>query len=410
MRSTKEEDASKEDGATAQPSESTVEEKSTAVADSQKPRLVNGPTAGGDAENAPAAPSGTEVQPGAQPQLDAHPRPGSARKLRVLLAVVLILAGAGGYGAYWFLWVRGTVSTDDAYVEAPIVSVASRLPERVEEVLVKEGQQVKRGQILVRFASDLLAVQVAQAQAAVHGAEALLEEKRNSPRPEEIEVARAEVRVEEVELTLQEKEVARAVQLAKVKAISAQELERRRSALAGARSRLEVSRLRFTLLAAGPPPQELRQAEANLEMARGRLESARISLADAQLEAPSDGVIAKRMVDSGEVVQKGQALFQIVESGKSWVVANLEEDQISRVHEGQPVRLWIDAYPGREFQGRVGPIYAATLSRFSLLPSSSASGSFIKVTQRIPVRIDWASEDLPPMYPGLNVIVRIRTE
>lgn len=403
MRSTKEEDSAAIQS-TAESTGSTLDAESTADAESQRPRLVDAPPVG----ESPGAPSSPPAGAGAQPGL--QPKPGGARKLRLLLALVLILAGAGGYGGYWWFWVRGTVSTDDAYVEAPIVSVASRLSERVDEVLVKEGQQVARGQTLVRFASDLLAVQVRQAEAATQSAEALLEEKRNSPRPEEIEVARAEVRVEEVELILQEKEVARAMRLAKVKAISAQELERRRSALEGARSRLEVSRRRFSLLKAGPPPQELRQAEGTLELARGRLQAARIFLADSRLRAPADGVIAKRMVDSGEVVQKGQALFQIVESGESWVVANLEEDQISRIHEGQSVRLWIDAYPGREFQGRVGPVYPATLSRFSLLPSSSASGSFIKVTQRVPVRIDWRSDDLPPMFPGLNVLVRIRAE
>lgn len=346
----------------------------------------------------------------AAPQESSRQRANGRRGLRLLLVLLLILGGAAGYGGYWWYSVRGTVSTDDAYVETRIISVASRLPERVDAVLAREGQSVKRGQVLLRLASDQLRIRVRQRQAALRGAVALLKEKRNSPRPEEIEVARAEVRVFMVERDQQDNEVARAMRLEKVNAISAQELERRRSAQQGARSRLEVGRRRLSLLMAGATEGEIQRARAGMSLARALLQAARTELADSRLRSPVDGVVAKRMVDPGEVVQKGQAVFQIVETGKSWVVANLEEDQISRVHEGQKVRIWIDAYPDREFKGLVGPLYAATLSRFSLLPTSSASGSFIKVTQRIPVRIEWAQEDLPQMFPGLNVVVRIHTE
>ena len=345
----------------------------------------------------------------ATPEEASRQRAGGRRRLRLVLVLLLILGAAAGYGGHWWYLVRGTVSTDDAYVDTRIVSVASRLPERVDAVLVREGQSVKRGQVLMRLASDQLRNRVRQRQAAVQGAAALLKEKRGSPRPEEIEVVRAEVRVFRVELDQQVNEVARALRLDRVSAISAQALERRRSALEAARSRLEVGRRRLVLLMAGPPEGEIRRVVAALNLARAKLQAARTELADSRLRSPVEGVVAKRMVDPGEVVQKGQALFQIVEAGKSWVVANLEEDQISRIKEGQSVRIWIDAYPGREFKGRVGPLYAATLSRFSLLPTSSASGSFIKVTQRVPVRIDWAQEDLPPMFPGLNVNVRIQT-
>ena len=362
----------------------------------------------------PAAPAPTKSPappPAApEPRVPVHPprRIRFGRGIRLLLVLLLIMAGAGSYGGYWWNWIRGTISTDDAYVDARIVSVASRLPERVESVLASEGDPVTAGQVLAHFASDRLRIRVRQMMAEVDSAVARLNERRNSPRPEEIDVAQAEVRVQEVQLALQEKEVRRAEQLARVKAISAQELERRRAALDGAVSQLEVSRRRRSLLLAGRPQEEIQKAEADLELARARLQGARTDLGDTVLRSPIAGVVARQMVDRGEVVQEGQALFQIVESGKTWVVANLEEDQIAGVREGQPVRIWIDAYPGQEFQGRVGPLYAATLSRFSLLPTSSASGSFIKVTQRVPVRIDWAEDDMPPVYPGLNVVVRIR--
>jgi membrane fusion protein, multidrug efflux system len=353
----------------------------------------------------PAPPAAAPASAPATPYVPRRLR--SGRGMRLLVVLLLIVAGAAGYGGYWWMFLYGTVSTDDAYVDARIVSVASRLSERVDAVLVKEGDTVRRQQPLARFANDKLSIGVDEARAQVRAAEAAVAEARNSPRPEEIAVARAEERVRQVDLELQQKEWERAQQLVKVHAISAQEFERRRSGVASAQSQLDVSRRQLSLLQAGRSAEQIERAEAALALARTQLQAAQADEADAALLAPVDGIVAKQMVDPGEVVQKGQALFQIVESGKSWVVANLEEDAIARIHEGQPVRIWVDAYPGREFAGRVGPLYAATLSRFSLLPASSASGSFIKVTQRVPVRIEWASAEMPPVYPGLNVVVRI---
>ncbi len=355
-------------------------------------------------ESQAAAPS--QPTPAAAPP----PRVRGGRGMRLLLVLVLIVVAGGGYGGYWWTVLRGTVSTDDAYVEARIVSVASRLSERVAEVLVQEGDLVSKGQALARFADDRLRILVRQAQAEVNSAQALLEETRNAPRQEEVDVARAEVAVREADVELQVKEWARAQRLMRAKAISEQELSRRRGALSTAEGELEVSRRKLSLLLAGRPDEEIAQAEADLALARARLAKTRQDLQDTELPAPIAGIVAKKMVDPGEVVQNGQALFQIVEADKTWVVANLEEDQISEIAPGQPVRVWVDAYPGREFRGRVGPLYAATLSRFSLLPSSSASGTFIKVTQRVPVRIEWEETELPPVYPGLNVVVRITVQ
>jgi membrane fusion protein (multidrug efflux system) len=132
-----------------------------------------------------------------------------------------------------------------------------------------------------------------------------------------------------------------------------------------------------------------------------------VDMADFEMKAPVDGVVARRTVDPGEVVDAGQGLFQLVENGRTWVVANLEEHDIAELREGQPVEITLDAYPGLLFQGKVGPLYGATLSRFSLLATSSASGNFIKVTQRVPVRIDWAEPYQVALVPGLNAIVRI---
>ena len=169
-----------------------------------------------------------------------------------------------------------------------------------------------------------------------------------------------------------------------------------------------VKRKNFQLLLAGGSDDHKAEYRAELEMAKARLDSAKADLAEGVIYSPVDGVVAKRTVDSGEVVTAGQGLFQVVENGRTWVVANLEEQDIADLREGQPVRIYLDAFPGETLHGRVGPVYGATLSRFSLLSTSSASGNFIKVTQRIPVRIEWEEDHNLPVVPGLNAVVRIQ--
>ena len=328
--------------------------------------------------------------------------------LRLLLVLGLIAGALAAYGRYWWTDLRGTVGTDDAYVDARIVSAAARLSGRVETVDVLEGMKVRKGQQLATLAKDKLQIQLSQAHAEVMNLEARLNELLKGPRSEEIAVARAGLKVLEVELARRERELKRIIKLANNRLISGESLDNRRADVAAINSQLEVQRKKLQLISVATLPEVLEQARAQVLQSKSRVKAIESDLRDTVLFSPVEGMVAKRMVEAGEVVANGQALFQIVALGKTWVVANLEENQISRVEIGQAVQIWIDAYPNRIFQGRVGPLYAATLSRFSLLSTSSASGNFIKVTQRIPVRIDWLEDEMPPLYPGLNVEIRIQ--
>ena len=358
---------------------------------------------------APAAP--TEIRPSQPPRtfLGGYTLPSgySGRKARLVGVLAVLLVLLFGYGLYWITWLRGTISTDDAYVDARIISVSSRVPGRVESVAVEEGQEVTPGMTLAVQASDKSIILLNQRKAELQGAQAKLAELRKGARAEEIAVNRAEVRAREVERFRKESILRRLEGLAAVQPIARQELDSRREEAERARAELEVSRNRLVLLLAGSRQEEIARADAELKLARARLNEAEADLADGVVVAPVAGIIAKRMVNPGEFVREGQGLFRIVETEKTWVVANLEEDDIGRIRVGQPATIQVDAYSGRELKGRVGAVFAATLSRFSMLSSATSSGNFIKVTQRIPVRIDWAEDNLPPMYPGLNVVVRI---
>lgn len=369
--------------------------------------------AGGESQQpAPApSPSSTPEQPAQPPPARETARPIPARprgrRTRMALVLLVVLLALLGYGAYWLLWLRGTVTTDDAYVDARIVSVSSRLPGRVGSVPIKEGDQVKMGQVLVNLATSQMLIRRDQARAEVDRMKARLQELRNGPRKEEIRVARSEVQRSGVEMNRRRDLLRRMEALAPVQAISEQELEQQRAQVELGRVELEMNRRKLELMLAGTRDEMIAQARADLDLAEARLADVEADLKDLVVMAPVEGVVARRMVDPGEFVEDGQGLMQIVETGHTWVVANLEEGEIEDVRPGQRVDVNVDAYPGRTMRGRVSSVYSATLSRFSILSTTSTSGSFIKVTQRVPVRIEWDENQLPDMYPGLNVVVRI---
>ena len=148
-------------------------------------------------------------------------------------------------------------------------------------------------------------------------------------------------------------------------------------------------------------------AQANLDLARARLSLAENNFAEITVTALTDGWVSRRHVDPGQVVSPGQKLFSITSSSAQWIEANFEESDIGEIAPGDRVAIKIAAFPGRTFTGKVEGVMAASISRFSLLPSGASSGNFIKVTQRIPVRIALEGKDLPFLFPGLNVEVRV---
>ena len=331
----------------------------------------------------------------------------SGRRTRMAMVLSVVLVVLVAYAIYWMVFLRHTVSTDDAYVDARIVSVSSRLPGRVGEVPVNEGDKVEKGQTLVQLSKGQMLIRMAQSRAEVDSAQARLDELLAGTREEELRIARTDIRMKQVELNRRRDLLKRMVGLARIKAVTEQELQQQRANVELGRVELAMSNDKIKLLQAGARAEAIAQARAQLALAEGKLADVEADLTDLTVVSPIDGVVARRMVDAGEFVEDGQGLMQVVETGRTWVVANLEEVEIEGVRAGQPVNVEVDAYSGVKVRGKVHSIYSATLSRFSILSTTSTSGSFIKVTQRIPVRIEWAQDNLPPMYPGLNVVVTI---
>lgn len=308
----------------------------------------------------------------------------------VALALICSVAlAAGGYG--WWRLAGRQVSTDDAYVGAQVVPIAARVGGRVSSVAVWEGQAVKRGDVLFRLDAEPyeLAVDAARAhlaearEAAASGAAAVAAAHAET-------LAQAQLAENATALaTRDDALVARGF-------LSPQAGETARSAARAAQQ--------STAAAAAHERQARAEAgasgerNAGVQAAEAALAQARLDLAHTVVRAPTDGRIAQLTLRPGATIEAGAPQFALVENARYWVDANFKETDLAQIRVGQRAKVAIDMLPGHSFAGTVSAIGAGAGSAFSLLPPENASGNWVKVTQRVPVRIllDQVNENTPP--------------
>src|SRR5262245_27052083 len=325
-------------------------------------------------------------------------------------AIAVAAAAVAVATGYWAVALRGTESTDDAFVEGHMVFLSPRVGGQVVEVLVEENQRVGAGDALVRLDPADFEARVARARADVDAAH-----NRMAQATAAAEAAAAQWRAAEVRLRHAEQEMARAQSLFATGAGSRTVLDAAQAARDGALAELHAAREREQAeraLVGNAAP--VRQAEAALR-------EAELALEHAVVRAPFDGIAGRRSVELGANVAPGQPLVALAEAGASWVTANFKETQIAEMQPGDAAEIRVDAFPGAVFRGRVESLSPATGARYALLPPDNATGNFTKVVQRLPVRIvldsvdDGAAAGLPrgsdgkPWLPvGLSVHVRVR--
>jgi membrane fusion protein, multidrug efflux system len=412
--------------------------------------------------NNPQRPAGTG-EPGAVVaalnQREARRRAG--RKAFLVLGVIAVLL-VGGYEG-WRFWRRGKVTTDDAQVDADVVPIGVRVAGTVLAVRVSDNQPVKKGDILVEIDPADFAVRVRQAKAELDAATAQLAaagaQRRvvqstsagglstakaaltgtgAAVRAAQAQVAAAEAALARTRSDLHkaESDLTRATQLRAKEAISEQQGETAQAAADAARAAAaaaeaqvaaarEQQRLAQTRVAeaagrveqTGAVDDQVAAAQAATEQAQARLAAAAAALEQAELmlsyttvRAPADGAVSRLAVHAGQTVTAGQMLVALVPAG-TYVVANFKETDIGRIHAGQSADVTIDAYPDRVFHGTVDSLSAATGARFSLVPPDNASGNFVKVVQRVPVKISW--NQLPAdlaLRAGLSAEVTVHAD
>ncbi len=351
----------------------------------------------------------TAAPPAAAPAVaNARRRPA----LMLVAAVVLIVAA--GWTAWWALVLRHQESTDNAYVQAPTVQITAQQPGTVLEVLVDDTDAVKAGQTLLRLdpADARLALQRAEAQLAQTVREVRTLYAQDAAGDANIALRMAEVRRMRAEVQRAEEDVARRRPLLASGAVGGEEMQHAEAALNAARSALAAAEAaeqaaRKQAAASGAlidgtaveqHPGVLRAAAAVRE--------ADLALQRTELRTPVAGQVARRNVQIGQRVGAGVPLMTVVPLARAWVEANFKEGQLSRMRVGQPVRLSADLYGGKvEYEGRIVGLGAGTGSAFALLPAQNATGNWIKVVQRVPVRIALDARQLAehPLRVGLSM-------
>jgi membrane fusion protein, multidrug efflux system len=332
----------------------------------------------------------------------ALPAPRSRLLTLTLLGAALTIAAAWA-GYRWVDYIRTWVKTDNAYVAAHIHQVSSRVAGTVSEVLVEENEFVETGRILARLDARDLEVKHQQALAQVAQANA-----HSQQAEAQVAQARAEVTRQQAQATKAQQDLERAKTLSQGshEAISRQEFDAAQAAGAAAEAALKVA------------ASALQSAEAATTAARAQQQLAQANLRDAELQlsytdirAPAAGRIGRKSLETGNRVQPGQALLALVQRDV-WVTANFKETQLARLKPGLPVRLRVDALPGRVLVGHVESVAPASGSQFALLPPDNATGNFIKIVQRVPVKIaldpDGAGDCQSRMVPGMSAVVEVK--
>ncbi len=334
--------------------------------------------------------------------------PWIARGLVVLgLAAVLI------YWAKGLIDNRGRESTDDAFIEAHIMQISPKISEKVQRILVTDNQLVKSGDLLVELDPRDTQALVKQAEANLDSAQAKLAEAKARLGADQAGHAQALADVNESKALADNagQELTRSKTLRESGAIAQREYDQRLAGGLSSNAALASKEQKAIAAEAGVniALASVASAEAWVEQSKALLDTARLRLENTKILAPGAGRITRKNVETGNFVQPGNALMAIV-APEVWVVANFKETQLARVRPGQPVEIRVDSYPGLRLQGRVDSIQAGTGSRFSLLPPENATGNYVKVVQRVPVKITLeVPAGAPLLAPGMSVSPSVLT-
>jgi membrane fusion protein (multidrug efflux system) len=329
------------------------------------------------------------------------------RKLLVGGVVAIAAAAVIGLGVFYWLDARRFETTDDAFIDGNQSQVSAEIAGRVDGLLVKDNQHVDAGQALFTLDSRDLQVKLDQSRAAAANAQAMAAQARAdlAQLRANLEQQRAQVRVSEADFEQAEKDLARYRGISHA-AFAQQDLDQSSAGAKSAAAKLDSARQAVIAGEAQLVSQQARidAADASARQAAASVRDAELQLGYARVVAPVAGKVTRRTVNVGNYVTPGQALLAIVPDDL-WVTANFKETQLGLMREGQPVEITVDAFPGHALHGHVDSFQRGTGSVFSSLPAENATGNYVKVIQRIPVKIvfdgnDW--RDLP-LAPGLSV-------
>jgi membrane fusion protein (multidrug efflux system) len=297
------------------------------------------------------------------------------RNVKVVIPLFLVVLAIAIFAWQYYVMLRDFVSTDDAYIDADRVSVSAKILGRIDQLTADEGDSVHLGQILVKLDDSDLRAQEAQAKAS-------------------LAFARENISLAKVNLEKAQMDYQRALSQFNQKIIPKEQYDHAQSEFESTKARLNI-------------------ANAQTVAAQAQLGVIQTQLTNTVIASPMTGVVSKRWVLSGDIVQPGQSIFTIYNVKDVWVTANLEETSLSNLRLGDKVDISVDSYHDIKFIGTILRLGSNTASQFSLIPPNNASGNFTKVTQRVPIKISIERADSNysrhvDLLPGMSVEVKVK--
>lgn len=358
-------------------------------------------------------------------------KPNQRRKKAVTFILFPIIIVIGAVILYFYLQYKKThISTDDAFVDGRVHVIASKVPGTVKIIHIKDNQFVRKSDVILEIDPTDYEVRIKETRAGLETERAKLSEIRDrvdtvrkqlSEITASLEAARANLQLQKANLDLAKVNFQRSEFLLKREVIPRQQYDNSKTTyevtvaqvkaaedqVKQIEASLETQRALIKQTESGLPTQEaqIRQKDATLK-------GAELNLGYTKIYAPTDGYIAKRSVEIGNQIQLGQSLMAVVPLDDIWITANYKETQLERVKLGQKVKIKVDTYPGKVFYGKVDSVMAGTGSVFSLFPPENATGNYVKIVQRIPVKIilDQGTDPSHILRIGMSVVPTILTD
>lgn len=323
--------------------------------------------------------------------------------------IIITLFGIGWVIHYFWRYYQYEV-TNDAIIDQYITPVNTRVAGYIKEIRFNEHQKVKAGDTLVIIDDREFKIKVMDAQAALRDAEASknvlssnIETSENTEAVTEANIAEARIRMDNAY-----RDYLRYANLLKEESVPQQQFDQKRTEYEASKAKYEsLRRQKQTNISSTVGVSKKQEnAEALILRSKANLDMAKLNLSYTVITAPYDGYVGRRNIEKGELVQAGQVLTNLVKNNNKWVTANYKEKQIANIHIGQKVNIKVDAIKNKVFEGKVTAISEATGSKYSLIPTDNSAGNFVKIQQRIPVRIEFINlpqKDKDKLRAGMMV-------
>lgn len=330
----------------------------------------------------------------------------------IILGILIVIGAIFGFTEYNYY--SKHVDTDDAQIDGDISPVIARVSGYVKEINFEENTEVKQGEVLVTLDDSDYQIKLEQAKASQVGANAgvgvsqaqIIATSANTA------TAKANIEAARVKLDLAKKDYDRYENLVKDGSITRQAFDQAKAQKETAQAAYDaaVDQYNAAVKQVGTTQSQLNVSNSGVTQRQAEVDFAKLQLSYTQIKAPTTGIVGKKSVQKGQLVQAGQSLFSIVNDNSIYVTANFKETQLEKIRPGQKVKIDVDAYPDQEIEGEVYNFSPITGAKGSLLPPDNATGNFVKVIQRVPVKIKIVNKDktvLEKLRPGMSVKVSV---